>query len=852
MTTRTVSQILLEDHSITIRPGTKGQCPKCESTHFALKPDDSLGKCFSPRCGYFLTTGRDNGQYRHGLTRVLASLYQDCHQELLQLASGTQNAYTYCCEERGIHPQVLADAMLGAVPSSCDVTQYFQPVIAEAQAALTALHGQKRGRPTKQAAQAEKRLQDLQEAQQKLVDCLAGHAGWLVFFYTDASHHPVALRLRDPYTRKFVSFKPGIAGVFGRELFTPKVHSARQYLNDFLIVVEGEFNALQLQSLTVRYEEATGQPLGYLHACAVGGVLGADAGTLKRVAPQPVLCYDNDTNQAGFELVKRIQTVMPVEACTTPLSWGAKSDLDSYIRDFDQDPVAAWAAVKALIADRQPYGRTYSGTGEEFFDYPIEGKRRVFMAKLLADALMERQHYRFTAPALWVYKDGVYVRDEGQINSECLTLLGPEWTSRRRDEAITYTQDAQRLHAWQDAQARLLNVRNGLYDLTAGTLGKHTPTYFSMVQLPMNYDPAARCPGILEWFKEVTQGDDAILHVLRAYLKAIVQGETTIQRILEVVGPGGSGKGTYLRLAQALVGIDNTVVTELKHLETSRFELANVRWKRLICVTDTDRYGGPIANLKAITGGDLLRMEEKNVQAHQDRTADGLVLIAANEEVQSSDYTSGLGRRRLTMYFTHVPATPRDLLSIHGRTFHGEFVDELPGLLNWVLDMPDATMHDVLSLHHQLGTPGLRAHWVHTLLSTNPLAEWAHGHLVLDAHAVTNVGIAEKIDFTTTTREPDGMKSTAIRETFYKNEESWLYPNYVTYLQHVGSKPMALKRFASVLQDFLTQQLRADGISHTTDRYGSRFHGVRLRTAKDDAQGRPLLLEHEDEQEIPI
>ena len=57
-----------------------------------------------------------------------------------------------------------------------------------------------------------------------------------------------------------------------------------------LIVVEGELNALQLQSLTVRYEEATGQPLGYLYACAVGGASMADAETLKRVAAHPVIC----------------------------------------------------------------------------------------------------------------------------------------------------------------------------------------------------------------------------------------------------------------------------------------------------------------------------------------------------------------------------------------------------------------------------------------------------------------------------------------------------------------------------------------------------------------------------------
>jgi hypothetical protein len=280
---RTVSQILLEDFSISIRPGGKGECPTCHGLHFSLKSDDSLGKCFSPPCGFFLTLGHDAGHDRQDIARVLTAVYQDCHQELLQLATGQQNAYTYCYEKRGIHPQVLADAMLGAVPSSYDVTTHFQPVLDDAQQALAALQGPHRGRPTKQLAQAQQRLQDLQDAQQKLVDCLSHKAGWLMFFYCNASHHPVALRLRQPYSRKFVSFKPGIAGVFGRELFTPYSNPANQALNDFLLVTEGEFNALQLQSLTVRYAEALGQPSAhcYHHACAVGGVLVADGETIK-------------------------------------------------------------------------------------------------------------------------------------------------------------------------------------------------------------------------------------------------------------------------------------------------------------------------------------------------------------------------------------------------------------------------------------------------------------------------------------------------------------------------------------------------------------------------------------------
>src|SRR5207245_122333 len=178
--------------------------------------------------------------------------------------------------------------------------------------------------------------------------------------------------------------------------------------------------------------------------------------------------------------------------------------------------------------------------------------------KLLADDLMGQQQYRFTDPTLWLYDHGVYVRDEGQIRTACQALLGGEWSTRRAQEAIVYTQDARRLSDWHEDQPRYLNLRNGLYDLTTGELGEHTPAHFSVVQLPIMYNSDADCPTIHAWLQETMDPDDGLVQTLRAYLKAIVKGETTIQRVLELVGPGGAGKGTFLRLAQALVGRENT------------------------------------------------------------------------------------------------------------------------------------------------------------------------------------------------------------------------------------------------------------------------------------------------------
>ena len=51
--TRTVSQILQEDHQIVIRPGAKGECPKCQGQHFSVKADDSLGEMFQPALWLF-------------------------------------------------------------------------------------------------------------------------------------------------------------------------------------------------------------------------------------------------------------------------------------------------------------------------------------------------------------------------------------------------------------------------------------------------------------------------------------------------------------------------------------------------------------------------------------------------------------------------------------------------------------------------------------------------------------------------------------------------------------------------------------------------------------------------------
>lgn len=133
-----VSAILRDCYGISAKPGAKVKCPFCHHKTFSLKRDDLLGKCFHPACGRFITPNQGDGQSSQSLANVLAVIYHDFHQALLSLKEAPyRNAYNYLVTERQIHPRVVADSMLGAVPSGgYGVDGKFRPLIQELEAEI--------------------------------------------------------------------------------------------------------------------------------------------------------------------------------------------------------------------------------------------------------------------------------------------------------------------------------------------------------------------------------------------------------------------------------------------------------------------------------------------------------------------------------------------------------------------------------------------------------------------------------------------------------------------------------------------------------------------------------------------
>ena len=317
----------------------------------------------------------------------------------------------------------------------------------------------------------------------------------------------------------------------------------------------------------------------------------------------------------------------------------------------------------------------------------------------------------------------------------------------------------------------------------------HDPMNRITWQLPYDFNKDATCPTIHKWLLEATNEDEELIELIRAFFLSVLLGRYDLQRYMEIVGPGGSGKGTLLRLLMSMIGEPNYYTTTMDQLEKNRFETAAIQGKRLVMITDASKFGGDGSIFKSLTGQDPLRVEVKNRQQGDTFIYHGMVVIAANSPIYFSDTSSAISRRRISVEFNHVVHISKR------RNLSEDFEGEIPGLLNWVLAMDVNQMESMLRNTDHLVKSSQDAKMA-TLINTNPLIAWLSENVEFSPEARVQVGAL-------------GVSS----ESMFDLADSYLYPNFIRWCKQNGRKGhSSTNTFSTQLEEVITIILGVDGV----------------------------------------
>ncbi len=652
---KNVSEILSEKHNIAIPPGGRGKCPSCGSEKsFNVMKHGKFGKCFRPSCGFSIRAGKQN-LFKESMHAILSAL-MDEFKSGLAIPEGESKpttllgrvAFEYLTNDRLVHPDVVRDALIGVIPADFDPARHWLAQIEKlreiADAAKSTDHSETdadestesddleadsdnsraaSSKPGSIASQVnEERVSAIQVANrlEKQLEVFEGSttklSGWLVLATTDAHCNIVGFKFRLPSKKqkRFASYY-GFAhnhGVFGANLFSNcadddgiKPDSPLRSL----IVTEGEFNALAIQS-TIKRSAADPDSISYANVIALGSATYPDFATVKAMEMPVIIVHDND--EPGTTILKKAEENISFEACTTTKTEHGPecNDVDELVMKFpisQNGAKSAMRAIAAVLAGRVRHEMVVSDDGG---GANTEKIIEALLSKMILIKIPQTDFHIYESGVFTpVHKD--YVRSAiGAIRAKYSgktpsinTILSALEIDPRVLIPLGESFNALPKNRY------LINLDRGMLDPISGELLPHDPKYRSTTRIAAPYDPKAECPLWVQKLSEIVEDEKSIC-ILQEFAGLLLVYETKFERAMILFGPQGSGKSTILNVIINMLGGKNVSSESLESLgepfhaistfqklanissETKSAELSNNEVFKRICSGEeiTDSY----------------------------------------------------------------------------------------------------------------------------------------------------------------------------------------------------------------------------------------------------------------------
>jgi P4 family phage/plasmid primase-like protien len=216
-----------------------------------------------------------------------------------------------------------------------------------------------------------------------------------------------------------------------------------------------------------------------------------------------------------------------------------------------------------------------------------------------------------------------------------------------------------------DKDKYIINMENGLYDIRTKKLNKHTWRYLSRNQIPVKYDPKARCTRFGKFLSEVVYTDQirAVVEVMAyTFLR-----DNPFELYVILLGVGSNGKSVLMHILTKLHGNDNVSGTPLTSLLNNRFAKKELEGKNVNIDMEMSKATiNDMGILKELTGQQPVRIEPKHLPAYTTRLWAKL-FFSTNEMPEMMDFSDGHYRREVIISFPYQfeeVRTPREKADI--------------------------------------------------------------------------------------------------------------------------------------------------------------------------------------------
>ncbi|MCC6680722.1 MAG: hypothetical protein IT445_07450 [Phycisphaeraceae bacterium] len=235
----------------------------------------------------------------------------------------------------------------------------------------------------------------------------------------------------------------------------------------------------------------------------------------------------------------------------------------------------------------------------------------------------------------------------------------------------------------QPAAADVLPCKSSLLHLPTMRHMTPTPRFFTVNALNYDPDPNAGLPEQwIDFLQTLFDDDMESWDLLQDWFGYCLTGDTSQQKMLLLVGPKRSGKGTIGRVLTHLVGTGNVCGPTTTSL-AGNFGLQPLIGTSLAVISDA-RFSGDsihavVERLLCISGEDTLTVDRKHMTSVTMKLPTRFVFLS-NELPRLNDASGALAGRFMILRLTQ---------SFYGRedkALTAKLLTELPGILNWAIE----------------------------------------------------------------------------------------------------------------------------------------------------------------------